>query len=529
MNLIKYIDKLPILPTVKPLYKKGDINYFEMKMNQFYTKMHSSLPDTLVWGFDGLYPGPTIEVKQYDKIQIKWMNELPPKHLFSVDKTIHGAEGDTPEVRTVIHVHGGITHAPSDGYPDAWFTNGFKQVGSAFTQEVYHYFNTHEATTLWYHDHTIGITRLNIYAGLAGFYLIRDKNELSLSLPKGKYEIPLMIQDRTFNPDGSLYYPEQPPDAFEPTPKFFGDTIVVNGKVWPYLDVEPRRYRFRMLNGSNSRYYILKLDNGQPFIQIGNDGGFLEKPVIMKEILLGPAERADVIIDFSDSQVNKIVLLNLAPKEYPKEGEISIDTTGQIMQFRVTLPLMGKDVSKVPARLRNVQFLKEEDAVINRVLTLVRSLDDIGRRIVLINNQRWDEPTTEKPKLGDTEIWTFINSSVSVHPIHLHLVNVQILDRQSYDQDLFLETGEIKLTSEKRPPAENETGWKDTVNSNPGEIIRIITKFEPYTGKYVFHCHILEHEDYEMMRPYEVVKKSRFFYRLKSLLSIKTNKGNKPT
>ncbi|MDP5275737.1 multicopper oxidase family protein [Chengkuizengella axinellae] len=528
MNLIKYIDKLTIPPIAKPTKKINGVTYYEMRMNQFYFNIHSSLPDTLVWGFEGFYPGPTFEVKQFEEVKVKWMNDLPPKHLFTVDKTIHGAEGDTPEVRTVIHVHGGITPADSDGYPDAWFTNGYRVVGSDFTQEVYHYYNTHEATTLWYHDHTIGITRLNIYAGLAGFYLIRDKNELSLSLPKGKYEIPLMIQDRTLNPDGSLNYPDQPSDAFEPTPKFFGDTIVVNGKAWPYLEVEPRKYRFRILNGSNSRYYILKLDNHQPFIQIGNDGGFLEKPVIMEEILLGPAERADVIIDFSTNQARKIVMLNLAPEEYPNEGKIFTETTGQIMQFRIVLPLKGADLSKIPNKLRNVYFLKEEDAVKNRTLTLDRTLDQIGRRIVLIDNKRWDDPITEKPELGNIEIWTFINATVSIHPLHLHLVNVQILDRQPYDQDLFLKTGEIKMTGEKIPPAKNEIGWKDTVNSSPGEIIRIIAQFQPYPGKYVFHCHILEHEDYEMMRPYKVITNgNRIFDKIKTLFRFKLNKAKK--
>ena len=216
-----------------------------------------------------------------------------------------------------LSIHGGSTPPESDGHPEAWFTKGFERAGPLFEQKTYQYPNDQRATTLWYHDHALGITRLNVYAGLAGFYLIRDKEERSLKLPKGPYEIPLVIQDRSFNEDGSLFYPSCPNEIDGGTcegdelpnpsivPEFFGDTILVNGKVWPFLEVEPRKYRFRLLNGSNSRFYILKFDKTLPFIQIGTDGGLLETPVTLNEIILGPAERADVIVD-SQSLTGKI-------------------------------------------------------------------------------------------------------------------------------------------------------------------------------------------------------------------------------
>ena len=210
---------------------------------------------------------------------------MPFEHLLPVDRTVHGAEPKHPSVRTVVHLHGGRVRPENDGYPEAWFTKNFKNKGTKFVHEVYYYPNCQRSTTLWYHDHAIGITRLNVYAGLAGFYLIRDEAEEQLNLPSGKYEIPLVIQDRSFylsgERRGELFYPslpDQPPPPPPPNPsvvpEFFGDTALVNGKVWPYLEVEPRKYRFRILNGSNSRFYRLRLNSGQNFVQIGTDGGF---------------------------------------------------------------------------------------------------------------------------------------------------------------------------------------------------------------------------------------------------------------
>ncbi|MDX8365719.1 multicopper oxidase [Cytobacillus sp. IB215665] len=510
MNLLKFIDKLPIPRVLQPVHVKDGIKYYEVTMTEFQQSLHSSMPKTRVWGYEHTYPGPVIEVSKGERIRVKWINDLPSKHFLPIDKTVHGAGKDTPEVRTVVHLHGGITPADSDGYPDAWFTNGFKQVGPFFEQEVYEYENLQDATTLWYHDHAIGITRLNIYAGLAGYYLIRSKHEQSLNLPKDKYEIPLLLQDRTFNKDGSLYYPSK--EADDPTniypsivAKFMGENILVNGKVWPYLEVEPRKYRFRLINGSNARYYKIRLDSNQPFFQIGTDGGLLEKPVTIKSIILGPAERADVIIDFSSQKHNKIVLINDAKDEFPEEPEINRSNTRFIMQFRVTLPLLSNDTSTIPQKLTNINFYKEQEAIRTRHLELIAQDDRYGRRIRLLDYKTWDDPITEKPALNDIEIWSLSNPTTGGHPIHLHLVKFQILDKQLFDVEHYEKTKQIKYISERMPPAANDHGWKDVINVFHGETARIIAKFAPYTGRFVWHCHILEHEDYEMMRPFDVV------------------------
>jgi spore coat protein A len=234
-------------------------------------------------------------VESGEKVFIKWINNLPAKHLLPIDYTVHGAHMDVPEVRTVVHVHGASVEPESDGYPEAWFTKGFEQVGPYFTKKVYQYDNYMRTCTLWYHDHTLGITRLNVYAGLAGFYLVRDQQERLLNLPCGPYEIPLMIQDKSFNKDGSLYYPRQPETSV--VPEFIGDTILVNGKVWPYLEVEPRKYRFRLLNASNTRFYRLKLDSGQLIYQVGTERGLMEYPIgVMKSCWLLQKEQMSSLI-----------------------------------------------------------------------------------------------------------------------------------------------------------------------------------------------------------------------------------------
>jgi spore coat protein A len=409
-----------------------------------------------------------------------------------------------------VHLHGGVVRPESDGYPDAWFTKGFKEVGPNFTRKIYDYPNRQRGTTLWYHAHAIGITRLNVYAGLAGAYIIRDPLEKYLNLPEGCYEVLLLIQDRSFNEDGSLYYPSEPQPPVKNVypsivPDFFGDNILVNGKVWPYLEVEPRKYRFRIINGSNSRFYRMRLSSGQPFYQIGTDGGFLDVPIITKQILLAPAERADVIIDFSGLEGHNLVINNDAPSPYPRGNPVDLSTEGQIMQFRVSLPLVGYDVSVIPYKLSEIMALQERDARLIRNLTLVRETDKYGRAFLLLDEKRWDDPITITPKLGSIEVWNLINLANSTHPIHIHLVNFQIIHRQPFDVQYYKNTGKILTTGPVVLPDLNERGWKDTVRANPGEITRIIMRFVPYSGLYPWHCHILEHEDHEMMRPYEII------------------------
>jgi spore coat protein A len=513
MKLTKFKDPLPFPPALQPKWKSREYTYYEVKMKEAKQSLHSELSESTIWGFEGIYPGPIIEVETGEKVFVKWINDLPVKHLFAIDHTVHGAEKNIPDVRTVVHLHGGRTEPASDGYPDAWFSKGFAKVGSFFQKEIYEYGNRQRARTLWYHDHAIGLTRLNIYAGLAGFYLIRDAHERSLNLPNGNYEIPLLIQDRTFNEDGSLFYPEQPKDNVSgiiPSiiPSFFGETIVVNGKVWPYLEVEPRRYRFRLLNAANARFFRLNLDSGQLFYQIGTDSGFLEQPVSMKSLLLAPAERADVIIDFSNLSGKSIILKNDAPTHFPKGDPVEPQTTGVVMQFRVTKQLSSIDTSLIPAYMRPINWLQSSSAQKQRYLELNEEKDQYGRSLFLLDKKKWADPITENPLVGTKEIWHFVNTNSDDHPIHVHLVQFQILERRPFDVDHFKKTRQIKYTGGAFPPDHGERGWKDTVKCPPGHVTSIIIPFFPYTGQYVWHCHMLEHEDYEMMRPYRVLPQS---------------------
>ncbi len=507
MRLTKFIDPLPIPPLLKPVQKTKNFTYYEAAMKEAKHSLHSRLPDTTIWGYEGIFPGPTIEVEMGEKVYVKWLNQLPARHLFPIDHTVHGAGEEVPEIRTVVHLHGGRTEPGSDGYPEAWFTNNFAKVGPFYQKEVYEYQNLQEARCLWYHDHAIGITRLNIYAGLAGFYIIRDPLERSLNLPGGLFEIPLLIQDRSVREDGTLYYPHEPEPpipGISPSiiPAFFGEITVVNGKIWPYFEVEPRKYRFRILNGANARFFRLALDSGQLFFQIGTDSGFLEQPVAVKSLLLAPAERADVIIDFSNLSGKKIILTNDAPTYFPRGNPAGKETTGIVMQFCVTKPLSSIDTSMIPAFLKKTHRLSGRITNRTRDLILSEEKDTYGRSFFLLDEKKWDDPITENPAVDSTEIWNFININEDDHPIHIHLVQFQILDRRPFDVDEYKKTRKLTYTGQAIPPNPTEAGWKDTVRCPPGYATRIIIPFFPFSGQYVWHCHMLEHEDYEMMRPY---------------------------
>ncbi len=516
------MDPLPRPKKKQPFKQVKGNTLYEIKMLESNHTFHRDLGPSTIYGYDGQYVAPYFEVNRNEKVKVEWKNELPLKHFLPVDKTVHGAEEDKPEVRTVVHVHGGVTRADSDGYPDAWYTNGYEVTGPFFTRKVYEYDNPQQATMLWYHDHTVGINRLNVYAGLAGFYIIRDEIEKKAQLPKGNEEVFLMIQDKCFFENGEMYYPPEPtPNPYGVFPcilgEFFGDFIITNGKAYPYLNVEKKKYRFRILNAANARFFELSLDNGQSFEVIGTDQGLLERSVKVKKFLLAPAERIDVIIDFSHSSQRRINLLNSARAPYPSGDEVN-EYTRYVMQFRVT----SKQISSQFAKEQAVHdakplFLqypydkwKEEDAVKERALLLSEEKDEYGRPYMLLNKTTWSQPVTEKPKLHSIEIWKFINISEDTHPIHIHLVKFLLLSRQRFDKEQYLATGEVTYTGDKQRPLIYERGWKDVVAANPGEEVRVITKFTPYSGRYVWHCHMLEHEDNEMMRPYDVVPKFRF-------------------
>ncbi|HEY6239609.1 MAG TPA: multicopper oxidase [Burkholderiales bacterium] len=531
--LTKFVDRLPIPSAITSNATLNGVPFYDVRMRPLQEKLHRDMSPTSLWGYNGLYPAPTFDVRRGHPIAVKWENNLPGSHFLPIDPTIHGAEPSTPTVRTVVHLHGMKTMPDSDGYPEAWFTNGFAKTGPFFETQVYHYPNDQQATTLWYHDHALGITRLNVYAGLGGgLYLIRDDHEDSLDLPSGRYEVPLVIQDRYFNHDGSLLYPVEDnggdPDPRVPPiwiPEFFGDTVLVNGKVWPFLEVEPRKYRFRILNGSNARFYHMTLQEGTEtdlsvsrpvsppvFHQIGSDGGLLPAPVTRTDLLMAPAERVDVVIDFSGFKGRNFVLTNDGPAPYPGGGDV---VPPVVMLFKVNQHLQGTDRSRLPATLNTIPLYNPASAVKTRdlVLSELDSADPFVNPIMaMINGAHWDDPVTENPKAGSIEIWRIINTTGDGHPIHVHLVQFQVLDRQPFNPDLYPNL--VFTEPPSPPPAYERPAWKDTIVSLPGTVTRIIAKYDlpatanPHPGqkfRYVYHCHILEHEENEMMRPYDVV------------------------
>jgi bilirubin oxidase len=586
----------PAMPRTRKIKVKGgkNIDYYEIAVRQFQQQiLPTGMPLTTVWSYGSIndagsfnYPAFTIEAKWKKPVRVKWMNDLKDPvtgaflpHLLPVDPTLHWANPPgglagrdarptfettpgpyTGPVPIVTHLHGGHSSEENDGYAEAWYLpaasdipadyasvgtwyDAFKAKAEAAQGQVwdpgtavFQYANDQRASTLWYHDHTLGMTRLNVYAGPAGFFLLRGGPDdmvtgvlpgpaPALGDPPGLkyYEIPIAIQDRSFNDDGSLFYPGTreffddfagpyiPDSDVSPiwNPEFFGNTLVVNGRTWPFLEVEPRRYRLRFLNGCNSRFLILKFsDPNLTFWQIGAEGGFLPAPVQLGQLLMAPAERADMIVDFTGLPVGtEVILQNIGPDEPFGGGVPGVDfpvadpeTTGQVMQFRV-VPLTATDASTPPDQLglppladlgtpsltRQVS-LNEEASTFpgfdGPIAALLGTLDGEGNPIP----KMWADPITENPALGTTEIWEMHNFTEDAHPIHIHEVQFQVVDRQPFD-------------GAARPPESWEFGYKDTVIAYPGEITRVKALFD-LPGLYVWHCHIVEHEDNEMMRPY---------------------------
>jgi spore coat protein A, manganese oxidase len=614
----KYVMPLVIPPAMPrtSVILGGSIDYYEIAVRQFAQQiLPPDKPKTMVWGYGSEnhaetfnYPSFTIESTSDRPVRVKWINGLLDDsgnfrpHLLPVDPTLHWANpsggingrdmrpqfGVTPgpylgPVPIVTHLHGGHNAEESDGYPEAWYLPaaknippGYAGVGSFYEQfktkfggsfgpawqpgsAIFQYENDQRAATLWFHDHTLGMTRLNVYAGPAGFYLVRGGlSDLPAGILPGPapklgdaagtkyYEIPIAIQDRSFNQNGSLFYPDSrrffdefagpyiPDSDISPifNSEFFANTMVVNGRTWPVLQVEPRRYRLRILNGCNSRFLILKITTDPlahrparpalPFWQIGSEGGFLPSPVQLEQLLMGLAERADVIVDFSDAQVGtEFYMINEGPDEPFGGGVAGRDflpadplTTGQVMKFEV-VPLSSPDLSVRPHQLALPTFTPLEAEVRTRQVSLNEEdssvLEGVGPRAALLgtmNNgalrhphskreigtpihKTWDDPITENPELNATEVWEILNFTEDAHPIHIHEVEFQVVNRQRFG------------TAATRPPEGWETGYKDVVIAYPSEITRIKAKFD-LPGLYVWHCHIVEHEDNEMMRPLRV-------------------------
>jgi spore coat protein A, manganese oxidase len=550
LTLTKYIDPLPI-PAVA---SQAAPNYYEIGAWQIQQRLHSQLPPTTVYGYGtsqatASYPGPTIVAQKGVPIQIKWTNHLGMTHIlaYAFDPTLPAAV-TTTGVPITTHVHGAEVEPQSDGGPMTWFTPGFAETGPAFTKEVHDYPNTQLASTIWYHDHAFGYTRHNVYAGLAGFYIITDPGNEPAGLPAAPYDLGICIQDRMFTTDGQLWYPNEGESQVHPVwiPEFFGDVIVVNGKVWPYLNVEPRKYRFRFLNGAQARFFSLALSErvnstpGPAFYQIATDGGYLAEPVLLNEpgnqqsprLLIAPGERAEVIVDFSAyAPGTEFLLKNTAKAPYPTGDVPNPQTTGQIMLFHV-VPLTSPDNSVIPATLATVNRLS--NPTVTRVMTLIEKAVGDAPVEVLLNGMPYDAPTTEYPALGTTEMWEVVNMTGDSHPIHIHLVQFQLLNRQKVNikryekaffdanpvqpSDTYVPVAPDSYLKGKPVPADaNERGWKDTFRMNPGEVTRIIVRWSPQDDSpayafdataepgYVWHCHILEHEENDMMRPFHLV------------------------
>ena len=611
-----------------------NIDYYEISVKQFLQQiLPAGMPATKVWGYGAVSsdskrgllvhnaPSLTIEADWKRPVRVKWINDLKNAdgtylpHLLPVDLTLHWANppggtagrdtrptfATTPgpysgPVPMVVHVHGAVgVGDESDGYAEAWYLPAAGNIPAGFATEgtwydffkgkaaanfgvtwgpgfaTFQYPNLNRASTIWYHDHTLGMTRLNVYAGPAGFYIIRggpdgdgavldSRTALPAVLPgpapkandkfppdKTYYEIPIAIQDRSFNADGSLFYPDTraffdgitgpyiPGTDVSPiwNPEFFGNMMMVNGNTWPFQTVEQRRYRFRFLNGCNSRFLILDFANipGVEVWQIGNEGGFLAAPVNItanhgNRLLMGLAERADVIVDFTNVALGSYVLGNVGPDE-PFGGGVpgddfpvaDPDTTGQIMQFRV-VPAVAPDPTTPPQFLTLPAIVPLPAATVTRPVALLEELSqffadapaetrlgtvagDPNTGTSVWTARKWEDPVTENPAVGATEVWEFYNATVDAHPMHIHEVAFEVVDRQTIFVDETNKTVHVVPGSVTTPPEPWETGFKDTVIAYPGQVTRVKVQFNT-PGQYVWHCHIVEHEDNEMMRPFRI-------------------------
>jgi spore coat protein A len=609
-----------------------DADYYEISMKQFSQQvLPAGLPATTLWGYgpvtsaskSGLLlhnaPSLTIEATAGTPVRVKWINDLKDAsggylpHLLAVDPTLHwanppgGTAGrdtrptftSTPDPYTgpvpmVTHVHGAVgVGDESDGYAEAWYLPDANNIPAGYAGQgtwyeffknkaaaafgvtwgagysVFQYPNQNRASTIWYHDHTLGMTRVNVYAGPAGFCILRggpagddavlDSRSGSRAVLPGPapregdafpadktyYEIPIAIQDRAFNSDGSLFYPstreffdgaKADDPGYEPktdlapiwNPEFFGNMIMVNGNTWPFLSVEQRRYRFRFLNGCQARVLLLDF-NGIPGVevwQIGSEGGFLAAPVNITDLgnrlLTGLAERADVVVDFTNVPAGDYVLGNVAPDAPFQGGAPGMDfpmadpsSTGQIVQFKV-VPAVAADPTTPPRFLVLPAVSPLPAPTVTRRLALseIRSSDWDGPAGMLLGRldstgtatlDPWIDPVTENPDPGATEVWEMYNFTVDAHPMHVHEVVFEVVNREGLVVDD--KSGEpvqpVQLKGDPRPPEPWETGFKDTVIAYPREVTRIKARFAN-PGQYMWHCHIVEHEDNEMMRPYRI-------------------------
>jgi spore coat protein A len=545
--LTKYIQALPVPGNGIVVAQQNGANHYSFTQTEIMRHLHPNLPPTPFWAYDdgsgniedqaGSF-GMAVIAQSGIPVTMSFTNNVPSHYpsWIPVDPLLTPFRNpdDTPQVRLMTHLHGGFVAADSDGNPAATpelFKQGETQT-VFYTNQALPFPTSMDggmpASLLWFHDHGLGTTRLNVFAGLAAAYILRDQYDTggadnANGLPYGPYEIPLVIQDRQFNPDGTFLYPTSDIEGVTWIGEYFGDVMLVNGKVWPFLNVEPRMYRFRILNGCNAR--ILSLDIGGPNLwQIGAEGGMWDISVPVKNLVLAPAERADVLVDFTKFAGQTLVMKNHKPQSPVSNPAPQLP---QVMQIRVGTTVSQPGPTSIPSELVGGRKADLSDPVMTRYITLNEIDVDEPTWFLNLNGLHFDDPTTDPsqlqtPQVGTIEDWFYINVTGDTHPMHTHLVTFQVMGRTPFDVEAYEEDNEglhgvpggidpsPYATGPEEPPDPTERGFKDTVKANPGYFTRIRAKFELPMGvtapqTYVHHCHIVEHEDNDMMRPYTVM------------------------
>ncbi|KAM7484633.1 hypothetical protein LguiA_000642 [Lonicera macranthoides] len=541
-KLEMFVDELPDMPKIQAFHLlNGSPVSNSLQIGMFYKKwkFHRDLPPTPVFAYGtskhtATVPGPTIEALHGVDTYVTWQNHLPSKHILPWDPTIPTAIPSTKKgIPTVVHLHGGIDEPESDGHATSWFTAGFKERGPTWTKKKYHYHNNQQPGNLWYHDHAMGLTRVNLLAGLSGAYIIRQPHlEGPLGLPYGdEFDRPLVVYDRSFRTDGSIYMNStgnNPSIHPQWQPEYFGDAIIVNGKAWPHMIVRRRKYRFRIINASNARFFKFYFTNGLDFIHVASDSVYNERPVMVDEILLAPSEIADVVVDFSKSKLNSTILANDAPYPYPSGDPVN-EANGKVMKF-IIKPHRELDTWRVPKNLIKYPYPDLSSASLTRYIAMYEYTSEIDEPTHLyINGKSYEEPATEVSKVGTTEVWNVINLTEDNHPLHIHLGLFVVLEqRELVNVDEFRECM-LKINDAKKcdinkyargksiKVLDYEKGWKNVYKMTPGYVTKIVVRFSyihsnasyPFDATsepgYVYHCHILDHEDNAMMRPLKFV------------------------
>lgn len=570
-ELTPFVDALALPAVRHPSPAPGSgCAHLRIVMRRAAARLHASLPATELWTYDGSYPGPAIEVRRGQRVVVEWINELAGPLPFASVIAPDAADGEPPPqnqpgsqgappdpdavpVRpwTVAHLHGGKTQPDSDGWTENMLLPGQSKLST--------YHNDQRGTLLWYHDHAMEITRFNVFAGLAGLWVVRDAEDDRLPQALREHEIPLVIQDRNLETDGHGHLTGALLHKVEDgTREFFGPYTLVNGRIWPHLHVRARPYRFRVLNGSNSRIYRLFLldEHGAPandaITQIGTDGGLLGAPIPFAPdggLLLAPAERADLVVDFSRLRGRTLTWVNCAGA--PFHGAASLLAPGvpdpdnrvpfpNVIQFRVSPHAPGAH-APLPAPL-SPSFVRLSHLVPHTEHRLVALVEDGDRHMLTLRELVplaadpaptgavvWIQQGADAAKpyrvgarnfedtvnffvaAGATEVWKFINLTEDTHPMHIHLVQFQAIGRNKViDPDAFDLATDSTATPLRIDAAEigidpNMQGWKDTIRVDPSEMLSVMATFEGFVGRYMYHCHIVEHEDRDMMRPFVVL------------------------